>query len=138
MSWLISSTSPGFVGSAKTQTKERKPTIYLPSRMIEITDLLVKQHPVGSLFRDEHGNPLSKASLKKAIRNLCFRSSVTKRIPAYSWRHPFAIEYLSIPGASIKKLAELLNTSVHQIERTYGHLGENSQALSNEVRGFRG
>jgi len=67
MSWLISSTSPGFAGSTrrKTQTKARKPTIYPPSRMIEITELLVKQHPVGSLFRDEREVPGTRPVSKK-------------------------------------------------------------------------
>jgi integrase len=81
----------------------------------------------GHLFRNEDGKPWTLETLQRTLLRLRRRCGC-HHVFLYSYRHAFAHRALAA-GVPIADLAQLMSTSVAQIERTYGHLARHTDRL---------
>lgn len=81
----------------------------------------------GHLFKNENGEPWTLETLQRVLNRLRSRCGC-KHVSLYSFRHAFAHRALAA-GVPIADLAQLMSTSVAQIERTYGHLARQTDRL---------
>lgn len=129
--------------SAKTGKTRR---IFLPARLVRSMRRRMGDQPGTALIfpRPDGGRPTSqdvanrtirlRANAKKAGVVLVERNGAA--ITNYLWRHVAASDLL-MGGVDVATTAELLGTSVAQIQRTYGHLLEDHLAAASEKVGRR-
>jgi len=112
-----------FFEDHKTRHKSNRPlVVYLPPCLQTLTQLLVKMHPTGPLFRNTHGGSWTKDSVSRAILRARERAKLPSTVIAYAYRHTFATQSL-LNGVSLAEVAELLGHSdVRMVGQVYGHL----------------
>ena len=107
---------------------KRRELIAQPNARIYLERLRDRTQPESQddfLFRDQDGNRIE--SFKKGFDALCADAGVLfdrygdKRAP-YSLRHTYATFALIYGRVSVYTLAVNMGTSVHMIEKHYGHL----------------
>lgn len=98
------------------------------------TDLL-QRHPTGAVLRNSWGKAWTTTAAHHNFKRLRRVAGGVKVIP-YSYRHTFATRWL-LAGGSIKVLADLLGTSVLMLERHYGHLDADPEAMRRLLGTFR-
>jgi integrase len=107
--------------------KIKKVVIYLDPPTKELVTRLAESAGSGPIFRNAFGEPWTLAALQIGLKVITRRLGC-KHVTPYSYRHAFAFRALA-RGVPIAVLAKLMNTSVAQIERHYGHLDTQTDTL---------
>jgi len=115
--------------------KGRDRVIFLSGETLEHVKNLVKQFPIGPLFRRKGGRPFRKVNIvdrfMKLQKKLRFSS-----LTAYSYRHTFATEFLKA-GMDADTLAELMGNSPGVIRQHYSHLLADAKGLREKLERFK-
>jgi integrase len=107
--------------------KLKKIVLYLDTETQALCRRLAEKNPKGTLFRNERGDPWLGRAFEVAMMKLARRCGCPHVTP-YSFRHAFAFRALA-RGVPVAALARLMNTSVAQIEKHYGHLDTQTDTL---------
>jgi integrase len=111
---------PDFVWKCAKKT-EKDRIIFLTPTVEDVVARLAKAQPSGPIFRSRDGAPWTRDSIGQVLRRASKRMGLAKPIKCYGFRHTFATDWL-LAERSPYYLAELMGTSVHMLERHYGHL----------------
>ena len=113
----------------KTVHKTGKPrVVYLTAPMIALCRELIAKYPEGPIFRNRHGRPWTRNSIRCRFRNLRKKLKLTG-VVAYTLRHTYATDAL-VNGVDPISLCELLgHTDVSMLMKHYQHLAKKSDHL---------
>jgi integrase len=96
--------------------------ITLNEKVVAILDRQAQgKQPDHHLFTQGNGSPWNKDLLDERFRKIRELAGVRERITIYHFRHLWISEAL-MAGVDVFTVAKMAGTSVHMIERTYGHL----------------
>ena len=112
---------------------EREPrVIYLVPEAKAILDKLAQDRGSGPLFRNSHGRPWTKDSIKCRLSRIS--EKVGFRVIAYGARHSWATKALSEGGVDPISVAHLMGHSdPTMVSRVYSHLSKNPQFLRQQA-----
>lgn len=103
--------------------------IRLTPCMSTLTKILAHAHPEGPLFRNSHGQPWKRYSIKDRFVRLRKKLGLPKGTVAYCFRHMFITRAL-LNGVSIATVAQLVgHKDTSMIAKHYGHLDQFSAHL---------
>jgi integrase len=126
---------PAFVHKTARKTGKDR-VIILPPDLVAMVERLCAKYPTGPLFRSRDGAKWTGNTLREQLRRMRLRIGLKGKMIPYSYRHTYATRFL-LAGGSIKVLAELMGNSVHMIEKHYGHLDADRDALRRIATTFR-
>jgi integrase len=112
----------------KTKRHTEKPrVIYLSPCLATITRILMAGRTEGPLFRGRRGAVTTNA-ITCRIKRLKKELEIDPKIVFYSYRHTYITEAMG-RGVGTAMVAELTGTSISMIEKHYGHLAKEHDAL---------
>jgi integrase/recombinase XerD len=79
---------------------------------------LKKLPPVGPVFANSKGNPLSPRNVQKIVKRAARKAGIRKKVSPHTLRHSFATHLLE-SGTDIRKIQELLGHSNLQTTQIY-------------------
>lgn len=119
----------------KTARAGKDRVIYFTGDSRAIMEGLVREHPVGYLFRSNQGSKLVGSTILSLFRYIRERLDMPHYIPT-SYRHTFATRALRL-GWTVDMVAGLLGNSPAIIRRHYGHLADDCQAMMRAMQRVR-
>jgi site-specific recombinase XerD len=130
----------------KLKQRRRKRVLRVPPSGRQLVDELIRAHPNGPIFRNERGEPWNKKLIAMRFRKLAKRVNanaakkglpppVRDNVTLYSYRHAYVTRWLAA-GQDPGKLCALINTSLMQLEKTYSHLYEKDDVLTEALEDF--
>jgi integrase len=131
------------VGRYKLARLGKERTVYVPEYLVPLARALMAKYPEGPIFLNERGRPWTVKSIcrrfdshAKVINESTGREAVREAVTAYSERHGYVTRWMQTPGADVKTLAVLLNTSVTVIEKHYSWLFTKHDTLRDAMHSF--
>lgn len=120
--------------TAKRIKKDR--LIFVPDSLVEMVKTRIEfDHRYVFVNRDK--NQWNNSSVGRSLERCLQRLNWSHRpIIPYSYRHTFATDWI-LKGGSLKILGELLGTSVHMLDKYYGHLDVDLGVLLRVVNEMR-
>lgn len=122
----------------KTKDKVGIKAVCLTNFMCELTETLITKFPIGTLFRNAKGKPLTARNLCPALDTLRRKCGITRKILPYYGRHTFCHDLLMANVPDSKVAALLGHTTTRYVSSSYGHMKQKAMALQSDLEAARG
>jgi integrase len=132
----------GNQGRYKMAHRGEDRVVRVPDYLVPVVHAQLRKYPEGPLFRTLTGKPYNTNNLNKrfentidAVNQKAGREVIRPALIPYSYRHGFVTRWL-LKGRDPMRLCELIQTSLTQLHKTYSHLFEKHEELSDELNRF--
>lgn len=123
----------------KTEAKTGEPrVVILTPAMVELTRRLMKEHPEGTLFRNDKGKPWTRNAVRCRFRRVRKKLDLGSDVVAYLYRHAVCTDLLE-SGAGLAQAAEILgHKGTKMVMKHYSKLRERREHLRDQLTKARG